>query len=54
VELLAALAILAVLVVLLIAVSRRYGRPRLYMRPFVALWIIAVLFAVLFVWLWSD
>lgn len=47
----AATLVLVGLVLLLAVVSRRFGAPRLYMRPVVALWIVAVLFALLLVWL---
>jgi hypothetical protein len=43
--------VLGVLVALLIVTSRRYGRPRSYMRPVVALWVVAVLMAAILVWL---
>jgi hypothetical protein len=51
VEAVAAVVVLAGLVLLFAAVSRRFGAPRLYTRPVVALWIVAALFALLLLWL---
>jgi hypothetical protein len=42
--------VLAGLVLLLVWVSRRYGAPRLYVPPVVALWIVAALFGLLLLW----
>lgn len=43
--------VLASLVGLLVVTSRRYGRPRLNMRPVVALWVVAGLLAAILLWI---
>ena len=50
-ELLLAAVVIGALLVLLVLTSRRYGRPRLYMSPVVALWVIAALLASTILWL---
>jgi hypothetical protein len=47
VELIGALAIVACLVLLLVWTSRRWGPPRLYVRGRTALWLVAVLLALI-------
>jgi len=54
VELLAGLFAAAALVALLVAVSRRWGGPRLYVARVSALWIVAAILALIAVWLALD
>jgi hypothetical protein len=53
-EALLAAIVFVALVGLLVVLSRRYGPPRLYMRPVVALWVIVAMFAALLIWLALD
>ena len=53
-EAVVAIAILAVLVFALVFTSRRWGRPRLYVRGVVALWLVAAIIAALVLWLAFD
>lgn len=45
---------LAALVFLLVVASRRFGPPRLYMSRTVALWVVALLFGAIILWLALD
>ncbi|MBA2361421.1 MAG: hypothetical protein H0V79_10920 [Actinobacteria bacterium] len=48
---LAVFAIIVALVLLLVWTSWRWGRPRLFIPPAIALWLLAALLAAILIWL---
>jgi hypothetical protein len=54
VEVVAALGVIGCLGLLLAWTSRRWGRPRLYLPVWLALWAVAAILAMLVLWLALD